>query len=116
LDRKWLRGVLYDKINFSGTVGWVRDSDTANGSGALVRFRGGSYPTTLYSGPNTNPTYLGHGINAQICPDTRYGFSRAGQTYVTQIKQVWNGRTWYQIDYNHRIAWVPVNEVTVSTP
>jgi hypothetical protein len=24
------------------------------------------------------------------------------------------GRTWYQIDYNHRVAWVPADEVTVS--
>jgi hypothetical protein len=52
LGRKRVRGVLYDKIDFSGTVGWVRDSDTSDGWGALVRFRGGSHPATLFSGPD----------------------------------------------------------------
>jgi hypothetical protein len=116
LGSKRVDGVLYDKINFSGTVGWVRDSDTSDGWGALVRFRGGSHPTTLYSGPDKNPTYVGQKIDTTICPDTQYGFSRAGQTYVAQVRREEQGQTWYQIDYNHRVAWVPADEVTVSAP
>jgi hypothetical protein len=116
LGRKRVGGVLYDKINFSGTVGWVRDSDTSDGWGALVRFRGGSHPTTLFSGPDASPTYLGSKIDTRICPDTLYGFSRAGQTYVSQVRRLENGEMWYQIDYNHRVAWVPADEVKVSAP
>jgi hypothetical protein len=116
LGKKRVGGVLYDKINFSGTVGWVRNSDTSDGWGALVRFRGGSHPTTVYSGPDRSPTYLGQQIDTQICPDTQYGFSRAGQTYVSQVKRFSQGQEWYQIDYNHRVAWVPADEVTVSAP
>jgi N-acetyl-anhydromuramyl-L-alanine amidase AmpD len=114
LGRKRVGDVLYDKINFSGTVGWVRNSDTSDGWGALVQFRGGSHPTTLYSGPDSNPTYVGNVIDTRICPDTMYGFSRAGQTYVSQLRRVENGQNWYQIDYNHRVAWVPADEVKVS--
>jgi hypothetical protein len=94
----------------------VRDSDTSNGWGAVVRFLAGTHPTTLYSGPDKNPTYDGSVIDTQICPDTPYGFSRAGQTYVSQLRRVENGQTWYQIDYNHRVAWVPADEVQVSAP
>jgi N-acetyl-anhydromuramyl-L-alanine amidase AmpD len=116
LGRKRVGGVLYDRIDFNGTPGWVRDSDTSDGWGALVRFRGGSHPTTLYSGPDTNPTYDGSVIDARICPDTLYGFSRAGQTYVSQLRRIENGEIWYQIDYNHRVAWVPADEVRVFAP
>ncbi len=116
LGKKRVGGVLYDKIDFNGTVGWVRDADTSNGWGALVRFRGGRHPTTLYSGPDRNPTYDGSVIDTRICPDTLYGFSRAGQTYVSQLRRVENGETWYQIEYNHRVAWVPADEVKVSAP
>jgi N-acetylmuramoyl-L-alanine amidase len=116
LGRKRVDEVLYDKIDFSGTVGWVRNSDTRDGWGALVRFRGGSRPTTLFSGPDGNPTYLDKPIDTRICPDTVNGFSRAGQTYVTQLRRRSHGQTWYQIDYNHRVAWVPADEVTVSAP
>ena len=116
LDTTKVDGVLYDKINFSGTVGWVRDSDTTDGWGALVRFRGGNALTTLYSGPEYPTTYLGNSIDTRICPDTANGFSRAGQTYVAQVARVSQGRTWYQIDYNHRVAWVPADEVEVVAP
>jgi N-acetylmuramoyl-L-alanine amidase len=116
LGRKWVHGVLYDRIDFSGTVGWVRNSDTRNGWGALVRFPGGSDPTTLFSGPGEHPTYLGKVIDTRICPDTVDGFSRAGQTYVAQVRRFSDGQMWYQIDYNHRVAWVPADEVTVSAP
>ena len=116
LERKRIHGVLYDKIDFSGTAGWVRDSDTSDGWGALVRFRGGSHATTLFSGPEYPTTYLGNTIDTRICPDAQHGFSRAGQTYVAQISRDSQGRTWYQIDYNHRVAWVPSDEVTVSAP
>jgi hypothetical protein len=116
LGHKHVHGVLYDKITFSGTVGWVRNSDTRNGWGALVRFRGGSHPTTLFSGPDASPEYLGNTLDTRICPDTKYGFSRSGQTYVAQVRRFSQGRFWYQIDYNHRVAWVPEDEVTVSAP
>ena len=55
-------------------------------------------------------------IDTRICPDTQYGFSRRGQTYVSQLSRRSQGRTWYQIDYNHRVAWVPADEVSVSRP
>ncbi len=106
-------GVAYDKIDFNGTVGWVRNSDTTDGWGALVRFRGGEHPTTLFSGPEYPTTYLGGSLDTRICPDGEHGFSRAGQTYVAQVTRVSQGRTWYQIDYNHRVAWVPADEVKV---
>jgi N-acetylmuramoyl-L-alanine amidase len=114
LDRKRVGGVLYDEINFNGTVGWVRDSDTSNGWGALLRFRGGSHPTTLFSGPEYPAEYLGKTLDTRMCPDTTYGFSRAGQTYVSQLKRFSQGQYWYEIDYNHRVAWVPADEVSVS--
>jgi N-acetyl-anhydromuramyl-L-alanine amidase AmpD len=114
LDSKRVDGVGYDEINFSGTVGWVRHSDTSDGWGALVRFRGGSHPTTLYSGPEYPAQYLGKTLDTRMCPDAKYGFSRAGQTYVAQMRRFSQGRTWYQIDYNHRVAWVPEDEVEVS--
>jgi hypothetical protein len=116
LGTKRVRRVLYDKIDFNGTVGWVRDSDTSNGWGALVQFRGGDQATSLYSGPESSVDYLGKTIDTQICPDTQYGFSRAGQTYVAQARRFSDGREWYQIDYNHRVAWVPADEVTVAVP
>jgi hypothetical protein len=116
LRSKRVHGAVYDKIDFNGTVGWVRDSDTRDGWGALVRFRGGSHPTTLFSGPEYPTTYLGSSIDTRICPDTKYGFSRTGQTYVARMRRFSQGRIWYQIDYNHRVAWVPEDEVTVSSP
>jgi hypothetical protein len=115
LGRERVGGALYDKINFNGTVGWVLDSDTSSGWGALVRFRGGSHPTTLFSGPEYPAEYLGKSLDTRMCPDATYGFSRAGQTDVSQLKRFSQGQFWYQIDYNHRVAWVPADEVTVST-
>jgi hypothetical protein len=114
LSRKRVGGLLYDEINFNGTVGWVRDSDTSEGWGAVVRFRGGSAPTTLFSGPEYPANYLGSTLDTRICPDAQYGFSRAGQTYVAQMTRSSQGQMWYQIDYNHRVAWVPADEVAVS--
>lgn len=117
LGRKRVHHVLYDRINFNGTVGWVRDSDTTVGWGALVRFRGGSHPTTLYSGPEYPAHYPppdNPALDTRICPDTQYGFSRAGQTYVARLRRFSQGQMWFQIDYNHRVAWVPADEVKVS--
>jgi N-acetyl-anhydromuramyl-L-alanine amidase AmpD len=114
LGTRRVDGVLYDKINFSGTDGWVRDSDTRAGWGALVRFRGGNSPTTLFSGPEYPAVYGSFtDLDTRICPDNQYGYSRAGQTYVARIKRFSQGREWYQIDYNHRVAWVPAGEVDV---
>ena len=114
LGTRKVDGVRYDRINFNGTVGWVRDSDTVDGWGALVRFRGGSAPTTLFSGPEYPTTYLGKVTDTRICPDRQYGFTRAGQTYVSRLRRFSQGKFWYQIDYNHRVAWVPEDEVTIS--
>jgi hypothetical protein len=55
-------------------------------------------------------------LDSRICADIEFGFSRSGQTYVSRLRRVSEGRTWYQIDYNHRVAWVPAEEVTVSAP
>jgi hypothetical protein len=116
LGRARVGGVLYDKINFSGTSGWVRDSDTTAGWGALVRFRGGSHPTTLFSTPEYPGHSQGNTVDTRICPDTQYGFSRRGQTYVSTFTIRSQGRTWYQIDYNHHVGWAPADEVRVSAP
>jgi hypothetical protein len=116
LGRTRVRGLLYDRINFSGTAGWIRDSDTRDGWGALVRFRGGSHPTTLFSTPEYPGHTQGNTVDTRICPDTQYGFSRRGQTYVSQVTRRSQGRTWYQIDYNHRVGWVPADEVKVIAP
>ncbi len=116
LGRARVRGVLYDKIDFSGTVGWVRDADTTDGWGALVRFRGGRHPTTFFSLPAYPGFTSGHTEDTRICPDTQFGFSRRGQTYVARVMRRVLGRTWYQIDYNHRVGWVPADEVSVSAP
>jgi hypothetical protein len=116
LGRRHVHGVLYDKIDFNGTVGWVRHTDTSDGWGALVRFRGGTHPTTLFSGPEYPATYFyaKEPLDTRICPDAQYGFSRSGQTYVAQTRRFSHRQMWYQIDYNHRVAWVPADEVTVS--
>jgi N-acetyl-anhydromuramyl-L-alanine amidase AmpD len=114
LGRARVGGVLYDKINFSGTVGWILDSDTSAGWGALVRFRGGSHPTTLFSAPADPAHTLGRTLDTRICPDAQFGFSRRGQTYVARVARRVQGRMWYQIDYNHRVAWVPSDAVVVT--
>jgi hypothetical protein len=158
--RKRVDGVLYDKIDFNGTVGWVRDSSTSDGWGALVRFRGGTHPTELFSGPEYPAHYPfaatpGRFLDTRICPDSDVGLPppsdtgeggtiafgtrknasqsaqsrinhagqlgtvtgfRAGQTYVARIRRFSQGREWYQIDYNHRVAWVPADEVEVLAP
>ena len=60
---------------------------------------------TGYGAPVLSASYA-------ICPDARYGFSRAGQSYVAQNVYVdATGATWYEIYYNHRLAWVPGSEV-----
>jgi hypothetical protein len=161
-DRKRVDGVLYDKIDFNGTAGWVRASDTSDGWGALVRFRGGTHPTELFSGPEypANYPFAAAPLDTRICPDTDAGLPppsdtgeggtiafgtrrnasrsaqsrtkrrpfarsgqlgtmtgfRAGQTYVARIRRFSQGREWYQIDYNHRVAWVPADEVEVLAP
>jgi hypothetical protein len=33
LDKKRVEGILYDTIDFDGTAGWVRNSDTSDGWG-----------------------------------------------------------------------------------
>jgi len=81
-----------------------------------VRFRGGAHPTTVYSGPEYPASYIGNTLDTRICPDSKYGFSRAGQTYVAQMRRFSQGKMWYQIDYDHRVAWVPADEVKVSKP
>jgi hypothetical protein len=53
-------------------------------------------------------------LDTRICPDNQYGFSRSGQTYVAQMTRSSQGQMWYQIDYHHRVAWVPADEVELS--
>ena len=101
-------GVTWDEINFGGVKGWIKDSATTTGWGVIVRFVGGPAPTTLYGAPVLSLSYA-------ICPDARYGFSRAGQSYVAQNVYVdASGATWYEIYYNHRLAWVPASEVSAG--
>ncbi len=99
-------GVTYDELNFNGVAGWVADGDTADGWGAIVTFSGA---TTLYGRPKLSSVYA-------ICGDAANGFSRAGQSYLSQnvYTDAATGITWYEIFYNHRVAWVPNSEVTVS--
>jgi len=101
-------GVLWDKINFNGTTGWIRDSDTTGAVGApgvVVTF--GS-TTTLYGKPLVSSGYA-------ICNDAANGFSRAGQSYAAQATYTdANGAVWYEIYYNHRVAWAPATEVSVG--
>ena len=103
-------GARWDKVDFNGVAGWIRDADTsgaAGGAGVVVTFRGGSTPTTLFGKPILSSTFA-------ICPDAANGFSRAGQSYVAQVRFVdATGALWYQIAYNHRLAWVPAAEVSV---
>jgi N-acetyl-anhydromuramyl-L-alanine amidase AmpD len=99
-------GTIWDEINFNGTAGWIKDNETTNGQGAIVTFTGGRAPTTIYGQPTS-------GAHA-ICDDAANGFSRAGQAYVAQVVYTdTQNVTWYEIFYNHRVAWVPASEVTV---
>jgi hypothetical protein len=109
LDQQTVNGVTWDKIDFNGTPGWVRDSGTSNGWGVTVTFTGGSQPTDIYGQPTLSSSHV-------ICSDSASGFSRAGQSYVSQhvYTDPATGITWYQIFYNHRLAWVPASEVTTS--
>jgi hypothetical protein len=101
-------GVRWDEINFGGVKGWIKDSATTPGWGVIVTFVGNPAPTTLYGAPVLSASYA-------ICPDARYGFSRAGQSYVAQNVYVdATGATWYEIYYNHRLAWVPGSEVAAT--
>lgn len=99
-------GVTYDEIDFNGVSGWVKDSDTTNGWGAIVTFTGA---TTLYGWPSLSSVYA-------ICPDASNGLNRSGQSYVahTVYTDSATGITWYEIYYNHRVAWAPASEVSVS--
>ena len=99
-------GVTYDEIDFNGVAGWVKDSDTADGWGAIVTL--GS-TTTIYGQPTLSSAHA-------ICDDASNGLNRAGQSYVSQniYTDPATGVTWYEIAYNHRVAWVPDSEVTVS--
>jgi hypothetical protein len=101
-------GVTWDEINFGGVKGWIKDSATTPGWGVIVTFVGGPAPTTLYGAPVLSNSYA-------ICPDARYGFSRAGQSYVAQNVYVdATGAAWYEIYYNHRLVWVPGSEVSAN--
>lgn len=95
-------GTAWDEIDFNGVAGWVRAAETADGWGAIVTF--GASATALYGNPG----------GERICDDAANGFSRAGQSYVTQeVETDESGATWYAIDYNHHVAWVPAGEVTI---
>lgn len=102
IGRRKVGGARYDRIWFNGVAGWVKHSETRAGWGVIVRFRSGSGP--LYGEPAL-------GAENQICP---LPVSRAGQSYVAQtVYRDGSGATWYEIYYNHRVAWVPASEVTI---
>lgn len=99
---KKFRGVRFDRIWFNGVKGWVRHTRTTAGWGIIVTLKA---PGALYGKPVLGPS-------AQICP---LPANRAGQSYVAQNVYV-DGTahlTWYEIYYNHRVAWVPAAAVTV---
>ncbi|MBF6589201.1 MAG: N-acetylmuramoyl-L-alanine amidase, partial [Ktedonobacterales bacterium] len=94
-------GTRWDKINFNGTAGWMRDAQTSDGWGLIVTF-------------GTNTAIYGNLDGFPICADSANGFSRVGQSYVAQEVETGNGgATWYAIYYNHHVAWLPASEVTV---
>jgi hypothetical protein len=95
-------GTNWTQIAFNGTIGWVQTDATTNGWGAIITFSRG---TKMYGMPQGD----------QICPDGANGSSRAGQSYVAHDKATDDkNNVWYAIYYNHRLAWVPESEVSVS--
>ena len=104
---KRTRGVTYDRIWFNGTRGWIPRNLTVAGSGAVVTFKkNGS--TDVYSSPQESPDFA-------TCSDEGLGYSRAGQSYVSQYQFTLAGQKWFALDYNHRLVYVPKDQVKVST-
>lgn len=102
-------GTVWDKIDFNGVTGWILNSETttSGATGAVVTFTGAS-GDTIYGKPVLSSA-------AAICPESAGNISRAGQSYVAQTTYTdANGVLWYEIFYNHRVAWVPASEVSVS--
>ncbi len=99
---------VWDKINYNGVTGWIRDSATTTSgvTGAVVTFNGAN-SDTIHGKPA-----LSSGV---ICPESAGNISRAGQSYAAETTYTdASGVLWYEIFYNHRVAWVPASEVTVS--
>jgi N-acetyl-anhydromuramyl-L-alanine amidase AmpD len=105
---KRVEGVLYDRISFNGVQGWVKYRETSSGWGVIVKLH---RPATLYGKPILAAA-------DEVCPDMPVtGLpNRPGQSYVAQnvYRDTAAGITWYEIYYNHRVAWVPASEVTVK--
>ncbi|HEX8035023.1 MAG TPA: peptidoglycan recognition family protein, partial [Ktedonobacterales bacterium] len=100
---------VWDKIDFNGVTGWILDSETttSGATGAVVTFTGAG-GDSMYGKPALSSA-------AAICPESAGNTSRAGESYVAQTTYTdANGVLWYEIFYNHRAAWVPASEVTVS--
>jgi hypothetical protein len=100
-------GVLWDRINFNGVSGWIRDSETMAGWGVMVTFKGGASPTTVYGKPI---------LTSVICSDATSLAQRSGQRYVAQAQRIdaSTGTVWYEIAYGHRLVWVPSSEVSIG--
>lgn len=95
-------GVTWDEIDFNGVTGWIKESDTTDGWGVTVTFKD-TASTPIYGKPLSTAS--------PICPGTNL----TGQSYVSQnVYTDASGATWYEIFYNHRVAWVPASELTVG--
>lgn len=100
-------GVRYDRIWFNGTRGWIPRSMTVAGSGEVVTFKT-TGATKVYSSPQQSPDFA-------TCGDEGLGYSRSGQSYVSRYQFTIAGRVWLALDYNHRLVYVPKDQVKVSS-
>jgi N-acetyl-anhydromuramyl-L-alanine amidase AmpD len=101
-------GTVWDAVDFNGVTGYIRDEDTQDGDGTIVTFRGGGVPTTIHGRPDPDSSFA-------ICGGPPGSSPRRGQSYVAQDAWVdGRGTAWYEISYNHRVAWVPAPEVAVQ--
>ena len=98
-------GVRYDRIGINGARGWIRHDLTMPGQGAVVTFKNRA-STQIYSSPNASSDF-------SMCQDQGLGYSRFGQSYVSEYRIATAGQVWWAIHYNHRLAFVPDKEVTV---
>jgi len=102
-------GYPTDSLYFAdGKLAWVAvpgGTEVTEGSGTLVSLNlSGSSTANVYGDPITDPTGL-----------FLIGDAPNGAVFVSEGTVVEDGATnvWYEINYNHRQAWVPASEVTV---
>lgn len=99
-------GKWFDRIWFNGVRGWIPEALTTAGSGAVVTFSDRTN-TQVYSSPTASSDY-------SMCEDSGLGYSRFGQSYVSEYRMKTPDGTWWAIHYNHRLVYVPAAEVTVQ--